>query len=71
MLLDKHATNPDIKVIDFGMAHRFIQGEEYKSLGGTPQYIGESTIQVWFLRKSTIDTVCKTELKKLKCVVSV
>jgi len=43
MLSDKLAPNPDIKIIDFGMAHRFIQGEEYKSLGGTPQYIGE-----WF-----------------------
>lgn len=43
MLSDKLAPNPDIKIIDFGMAHRFVQGEEYKSLGGTPQYIGE-----WF-----------------------
>ncbi len=43
MLSDKHAPNPDIKIVDFGMAHRFTQGEEYKSLGGTPQYIGE-----WF-----------------------
>uniref|UniRef100_A0A8C2HFJ4 non-specific serine/threonine protein kinase n=1 Tax=Cyprinus carpio TaxID=7962 RepID=A0A8C2HFJ4_CYPCA len=39
MLSDKHAPNPDIKIIDFGMAYRFIQGEEYKSSGGTPQYI--------------------------------
>lgn len=42
MLSDKHDPHPDIKIIDFGMAHSFIQGEEYKSLGGTPQYIGES-----------------------------
>ncbi|XP_050992929.1 death-associated protein kinase 2 isoform X2 [Labeo rohita] len=44
MLSDKHAPNPDIKIIDFGMAHRFIQGEEYKSLGGTPQYIAPEII---------------------------
>ncbi|XP_055075507.2 death-associated protein kinase 2 isoform X1 [Misgurnus anguillicaudatus] len=44
MLLDKHATIPDIKIIDFGMAHRFIQDEEYKSLGGTPQYIAPEII---------------------------
>uniref|UniRef100_A0A8C1K201 Si:dkey-240h12.4 n=1 Tax=Cyprinus carpio TaxID=7962 RepID=A0A8C1K201_CYPCA len=44
MLLDKHAPNPDIKIIDFGMAHRFSQGEEYKSLGGTPQYIAPEII---------------------------
>lgn len=41
MLSDKKAPNPDIKIIDFGMAHCFIQGEEYKSMGGTPQYIGK------------------------------
>ncbi|XP_028851423.1 death-associated protein kinase 2 [Denticeps clupeoides] len=35
---------PDIKIIDFGMAHHFIQGEEYKSMGGTPQYIAPEVI---------------------------
>ncbi|KAA0710201.1 Death-associated protein kinase 2 [Triplophysa tibetana] len=44
MLLDKHASNADIKIIDFGMAQRFIQGEEYRSLGGTPQYIAPEII---------------------------
>uniref|UniRef100_A0A8B9KNT3 Si:dkey-240h12.4 n=1 Tax=Astyanax mexicanus TaxID=7994 RepID=A0A8B9KNT3_ASTMX len=44
MLSDKHAPNPDIKIIDFGMAHCFIQGEEYKSMGGTPQYIAPEII---------------------------
>uniref|UniRef100_A0A8C1TVK3 Si:dkey-240h12.4 n=1 Tax=Cyprinus carpio TaxID=7962 RepID=A0A8C1TVK3_CYPCA len=44
MLSDKHAPNPDIKIIDFGMAYRFIQGEEYKSSGGTPQYIAPEII---------------------------
>lgn len=41
MLSDKQVPNPNIKVIDFGMAHCFLQGEEYKSMGGTPQYIGK------------------------------
>lgn len=41
MLSDKQVSDPDIKIIDFGMAHRFLQGEEYKSMGGTPQYIGK------------------------------
>ncbi|TSO05467.1 Death-associated protein kinase 2 [Bagarius yarrelli] len=40
MLSDKQVHNPNIKIIDFGMAHCFLQGEEYKSMGGTPQYIG-------------------------------
>ncbi|KAL7883151.1 hypothetical protein SRHO_G00008090 [Serrasalmus rhombeus] len=44
MLSDKQAPSPDIKIIDFGMAHCFIQGEEYKSMGGTPQYIAPEII---------------------------
>uniref|UniRef100_A0AAY5EJ37 Protein kinase domain-containing protein n=1 Tax=Electrophorus electricus TaxID=8005 RepID=A0AAY5EJ37_ELEEL len=44
MLLVKHAPSPDIKIIDFGMAHRFIQGVEYRSMGGTPQYIAPEII---------------------------
>ncbi|KAF5909167.1 death-associated protein kinase 2-like, partial [Clarias magur] len=44
MLSDRHARNPHIKVIDFGMAHCFLQGEEYKSMGGTPQYIAPEII---------------------------
>lgn len=42
MLSDKSAEHPEIKIIDFGLAHRFTSGEEYKSLSGTPQYIGEA-----------------------------
>ncbi|KAI7798974.1 putative death-associated protein kinase 2, partial [Triplophysa rosa] len=53
MLLDKHATNPDIKIIDFGMAQRFIQGEEYRSLGGTPQYIGDCALNYFHFHHST------------------
>lgn len=41
MLSDKNAEHPEIKIIDFGLAHRFEAGEEYKSLCGTPQYVGE------------------------------
>uniref|UniRef100_A0A3B4XF53 Si:dkey-240h12.4 n=1 Tax=Seriola lalandi dorsalis TaxID=1841481 RepID=A0A3B4XF53_SERLL len=41
MLSDKVSPHPDIKLIDFGLAHRFHQGEEYRSTSGTPQYIGE------------------------------
>lgn len=44
MLSEKRVADPDIKIIDFGMAHRFIQGEEYKSMGGTPQYIAPEII---------------------------
>ncbi|XP_051527853.1 death-associated protein kinase 2-like isoform X1 [Myxocyprinus asiaticus] len=44
MLSDKQPPNQHIKIIDFGIAHRFIQGEEYKSLGGTPQYIAPEII---------------------------
>lgn len=41
MLSDKVSPHPDVKLIDFGLAHRFHQGEEYRSTSGTPQYIGK------------------------------
>lgn len=41
MLSDKMAPHPDIKIIDFGLAHHFMPGEEYRSMSGTPQYIRE------------------------------
>ncbi|CAG5957188.1 unnamed protein product [Menidia menidia] len=44
MLSDKVSSNPNIKLIDFGLAHRFHQGEEYKSTSGTPQYIAPEVI---------------------------
>ncbi|CAB1350987.1 unnamed protein product, partial [Coregonus sp. 'balchen'] len=43
MLSDKMAPNPDIKIIDFGLAHSFQPGEEYKCMSGTPQSIGVIT----------------------------
>uniref|UniRef100_A0A8C8G770 Protein kinase domain-containing protein n=1 Tax=Oncorhynchus tshawytscha TaxID=74940 RepID=A0A8C8G770_ONCTS len=39
MLADKTMPHPHIKIIDFGLAHCLKQGEEYRSLSGTPQYI--------------------------------
>ncbi|CAB1320847.1 unnamed protein product [Coregonus sp. 'balchen'] len=42
MLSDKMAPNTDIKIIDFGLAHRFQPGEEYKCMSGTPQYIRDT-----------------------------
>ncbi|XP_037329386.1 death-associated protein kinase 2 [Pungitius pungitius] len=44
MLSDKVAAQPNIKLIDFGLAHHFYQGEEYKSTSGTPQYIAPEVI---------------------------
>uniref|UniRef100_A0A667XXY3 Si:dkey-240h12.4 n=1 Tax=Myripristis murdjan TaxID=586833 RepID=A0A667XXY3_9TELE len=44
MLSDKEAPKPNIKLIDFGLAHRFLPGEEYRSMGGTPQYIPPEVI---------------------------
>uniref|UniRef100_A0A3Q2UL00 Si:dkey-240h12.4 n=1 Tax=Fundulus heteroclitus TaxID=8078 RepID=A0A3Q2UL00_FUNHE len=41
MLSDKASPHPNIKLIDFGLAHHFSPGEEYRSTSGTPQYIGE------------------------------
>ncbi|KAJ8386458.1 hypothetical protein AAFF_G00169280 [Aldrovandia affinis] len=44
MLSDKDAPLPNIKIIDFGLAQHLPQGEEYKSMAGTPQYIGPEVI---------------------------
>lgn len=44
MLSDKVSPHPKIKLIDFGLAHRFQQGEEYRSTSGTPQYIAPEAI---------------------------
>ncbi|XP_077403970.1 death-associated protein kinase 2 isoform X2 [Vanacampus margaritifer] len=44
MLSDKKAPHPQIKLIDFGLAHHFVPGEEYKSTSGTPQYIAPEVI---------------------------
>ncbi|XP_031583580.1 death-associated protein kinase 2 [Oreochromis aureus] len=44
MLSDKVSKPPNIKLIDFGLAHMFHPGEEYKSTSGTPQYIAPEVI---------------------------
>ncbi|XP_028255143.1 death-associated protein kinase 2 [Parambassis ranga] len=44
MLSDKVSPNPIIKLIDFGLAHLFCPGEEYRSSSGTPQYIAPEVI---------------------------
>lgn len=41
MLLEKDVPNPKIKIIDFGLAQKLEDGTTFKSLCGTPQYIGE------------------------------
>ncbi|KAG7457885.1 hypothetical protein MATL_G00232020 [Megalops atlanticus] len=44
MLSDKDSLLPDIKIIDFGLAQCLTQGEEYRSMCGTPQYIAPEVI---------------------------
>ncbi|XP_061616715.1 death-associated protein kinase 2 [Phyllopteryx taeniolatus] len=44
MLSDKESPHPNIKLIDFGLAHHFVPGEVYKSTSGTPQYIAPEVI---------------------------
>ncbi|XP_059206790.1 death-associated protein kinase 2 [Centropristis striata] len=44
MLSDRVTPHPNIKLIDFGLAHRVHQGEEYRSSSGTPQYIAPEVI---------------------------
>uniref|UniRef100_A0A8B9DR61 Protein kinase domain-containing protein n=1 Tax=Anser cygnoides TaxID=8845 RepID=A0A8B9DR61_ANSCY len=42
MLQDKDVPKPQIKIIDFGLAQKLEDGVTFKSLCGTPQYIGAS-----------------------------
>uniref|UniRef100_A0A1A8IT59 non-specific serine/threonine protein kinase n=1 Tax=Nothobranchius kuhntae TaxID=321403 RepID=A0A1A8IT59_NOTKU len=44
MLSDNMSPHPNIKLIDFGLAHHFSPGEEYRSTSGTPQYIAPEVI---------------------------
>uniref|UniRef100_A0A3P8SGC0 non-specific serine/threonine protein kinase n=1 Tax=Amphiprion percula TaxID=161767 RepID=A0A3P8SGC0_AMPPE len=44
MLSDKVSSHPNVKLIDFGLAYFFNQGEEYRSTSGTPQYIAPEVI---------------------------
>ncbi|XP_051271338.1 death-associated protein kinase 2 isoform X1 [Dicentrarchus labrax] len=44
MLADKVSPQHNVKLIDFGLAHHFNQGEEYRSTSGTPQYIAPEVI---------------------------
>ncbi|KAM7372754.1 hypothetical protein PAMP_007652 [Pampus punctatissimus] len=45
MLSDKASPHPNIKLVDFGLAHHFHQGEEYRSSSGTPQYMAPEAIE--------------------------
>lgn len=42
MLLDKNVPNPRIKLIDFGIAHQIKDGNEFKNIFGTPEFVGKS-----------------------------
>ncbi|XP_024116292.1 death-associated protein kinase 2 [Oryzias melastigma] len=44
MLSNKVTPHPNIKLIDFGLAHHFVPGQEYKSTSGTPQYVAPEVI---------------------------
>lgn len=44
MLSDNVSPHPNIKLIDFGLAHHFCPGEEYRNSSGTTQYIAPEVI---------------------------
>ncbi|NXS47509.1 DAPK2 kinase, partial [Balaeniceps rex] len=47
MLQEKDIPKPRIKIIDFGLAQRLEDGVTFKSLCGTPQYIGTGLVGPW------------------------
>lgn len=45
IMLSEKVSQPNIKLIDFGLAHRLELGQEYRSTSGTPQYIAPEVIK--------------------------
>ncbi|XP_048415863.1 death-associated protein kinase 3 isoform X2 [Stegostoma tigrinum] len=44
MLLDKNVPNPRIKLIDFGIAHKIEDGNEFKNIFGTPEFVAPEIV---------------------------
>ncbi|MFT7808786.1 death-associated protein kinase 3 [Arapaima gigas] len=44
MLLDKNVSNPRIKLIDFGIAHKIKAGNEFKNIFGTPEFVAPEIV---------------------------
>ncbi|XP_023699838.1 death-associated protein kinase 3 [Paramormyrops kingsleyae] len=44
MLLDKNVANPRIKLIDFGIAHKIKEGNEFKNIFGTPEFVAPEIV---------------------------
>ncbi|XP_059419391.1 death-associated protein kinase 3-like [Carassius carassius] len=44
MLLDKNVLNPRIKLIDFGIAHQIKDGNEFKNIFGTPEFVAPEIV---------------------------
>lgn len=45
IMLSEKVSQPNIKLIDFGLAHHLDPGQEYRSTSGTPQYIAPEVIK--------------------------
>lgn len=60
MLLDRDATLPRIKIIDFGLAHKIQDGTDFKNIFGTPEFVGKFFFLFFFsfLLSSTILMRC-------------
>lgn len=44
MLLDRDATLPRIKIIDFGLAHKIQDGTDFKNIFGTPEFVAPEIV---------------------------
>uniref|UniRef100_A0A669E370 non-specific serine/threonine protein kinase n=1 Tax=Oreochromis niloticus TaxID=8128 RepID=A0A669E370_ORENI len=44
MLLDRDATLPRIKIIDFGLAHKIQDGADFKNIFGTPEFVAPEIV---------------------------
>lgn len=74
MLLDRDATLPRIKIIDFGLAHKIQDGTDFKNIFGTPEFVGKFFFLFFFIELEDFnemldvrpDAVCDAE-----CVLSI
>ncbi|XP_072840237.2 uncharacterized protein LOC110081510 isoform X4 [Pogona vitticeps] len=65
MLFQKDVPHPTIKIIDFGLAQKLEEGVTFKSLCGTPQYIGASASSRTSWGDGCRDP-CQRRLRKLR-----
>lgn len=53
----------DIRIVDFGLSRRMDNITEVREILGTPEYVGESCFQTFFLKKSNPESAVSLQLE--------